>query len=115
MMQTLESTPRLDAAAASDLVAQYLRVLGRSSAQEIPDYPGTALESLLEHEIKELNKIIAAKPDDSPAVYFAGTCCNFMVRATFIAINESPQDALRQISDQFDDLRTDIRRIFEIT
>jgi hypothetical protein len=37
-----------------------------------------------------------------------------MVRATFIAMNESPQEALKQISDQLDDLRIDIRRIFEI-
>jgi|HubBroStandDraft_6_1064221.scaffolds.fasta_scaffold524277_2 hypothetical protein len=56
MKQNIESTPRLDAARASDLVAQYLRVPGRTGAQEILDYPGTALESLLEHEIKELQK-----------------------------------------------------------
>jgi hypothetical protein len=103
MTQAIESAPRLDAARASNLLASYLRILGNSSAESIPDYFGSALESLLKPEIMELGKIGAAEPGDLVAL--AGCCGEFTAKATFIAINESPQEALLQISAQLDDLR----------
>jgi hypothetical protein len=91
------------------LVCANLRALTKTQAEEEPDRPGSAIESLIKPELDELDRLSNSLA--YPAALFSGACADFMVEVTRITLNESPEDVLASIHRLAGALREELRGV----